>query len=231
MKYLSILLILLCFSAVNVTAQNNVNNNSMNATPAADTQFWTDTQIIVPLDKEKKWNLHLQTINRFGNSVSQAVDNRAGFFVLRRMNKNVFLGGGYQYRVSNPSFRRSLYESRYYANATFTIPFDKQKVTITNRNLLEYRSQYSRPDTTVYRNRTQIGRRIRVFDAEVTPFFAFEAFYDFRLDAWARERYTVGVTRRFNKTFSADFFFLRQNEGGGRIGTVNAPGVNLRFNL
>lgn len=204
------------------------------APPAFETDFqiWNDTQFIVPLDKKKNWNFVLWTFGRVGNDARKVTDARVGGLLTRKINKYATVGGGVLYRYANPTFRRELYETRYLGLATLTVPLGK-KFTLVNRNLLQYENRYSRPNTTVVRHRFWLKREITVAKKKIEPFVSFEQFYDLRADAFVRNRIQTGLTRKFNPTFSADFFYVRQNEGGKRTrpGSLNGIGTSFRFNF
>ena len=195
-----------------------------------DFQIWNDTQIIVPLNKNKDWNFVLWAFGRFGNDVKTIADARVGGLITKKINKYVTLGGGYLYRFSNPTFRLKRYESRYLGLVTVTVPLGN-RFTLVNRNLIQYEDRYSRPNTAVIRNRLWIKREVTVAKKKIEPYISFEPFYDTRLKAFARYRTQVGFSHKFNKTLSADFYYIRQDETGNRIrpGTLNGVGNSLKF--
>jgi hypothetical protein len=197
-----------------------------------DFQIWNETQFIVPLDEKKDWNLVLSAVGRFGDNARRTTDARGGVMLTKRVSKYATVGGGYLYRFSNPTFRQKRFESRYLGVATFTVPLG-EKWALVNRNLVQYEDRYSRPNTTVLRNRAWLRREITVAKTKIEPFVSFETFYDFRSKSFARFRTQAGVTRRFNDKFSADFFYVRQDEtgDGARPGTLNGVGTNFRVNL
>lgn len=197
-----------------------------------DFQVWNDTQFIVPLNKKKDVNAVIWVFGRFGNNVKTTTDARIGGSITKKLNKYVTLGGGYLYRYSNPTFARKRYESRYLGIATLTIPFDK-KWTLVNRNIYQYENRYSRLNATVVRNRLWLKREVTVAKKKIEPFVSFETFYDFRLKDFARYRTQVGFSHKFNPKFSADFYYVRQDETGNRTrpGTLNGIGSSFRVNF
>lgn len=218
----------LFFSAAGSFAQNSASPPPFER----DFQIWNDTQIIVPLDKKKDWNFTLWTFGRVGNDVKTVTDTRIGGLVSKKANKYATIGGGILYRYSNPTFRRKQYETRYLGFVNLTVPLSK-KFVLLNRNLVQYENRYSRPNSTVIRNRFWVKREIIVAKKKIEPFASFEQFYDLRANAFVRNRIQTGVTRKFNSTFSADFFYVRQNEGGKgtRPGSLNGIGTSFRFNI
>ncbi|MBS1792888.1 MAG: DUF2490 domain-containing protein [Acidobacteria bacterium] len=199
-----------------------------------DFQLWNDTQFIIPLNKKKDWNFVLWTFGRFGNDVKTTTDARIGGLITKKVNKYVTVGGGYLYRYSNPTFRQKRYESRYLGMATLTVPLSRDKKwTLVNRNLYQYENRYARPNATVVRNRFWVKREVTIADRKFEPFVSFETFYDFRLKGFARYRTQAGFSHKFNKRFSADIYYVRQDETGNRTrpGTLNGIGTSFRFNL
>ena len=58
-----------------------------------------------------------------------------------------------------------------------------------------------------------------------------EVFYDWSVDRWVRNRFGVGVSKVFNKHYTQDFYYLRQNDGLSVPGDLNVIGTILRFRL
>lgn len=199
-----------------------------------DFQLWNDTQFIIPLNKKKDVNAVVWVFGRFGNNVKTTTDARVGGLITKKINNYVTLGGGYLYRVANPTFRQKRYESRYLGIATFTVPLSKDKKwSLVNRNIYQYENRYSRPNATVIRNRAWIKREVTVAKKKIEPFVSFETFYDFRLKSFARYRTQAGFSHRFSPKFSADFYYVRQDETGNgtRPGTLNGIGSSFRVNF
>lgn len=197
-----------------------------------DFQIWNDTQFIVPLDKKKEWNAVVWVFGRFGDDVKRTTDARIGGLITKKVNKYLTLGGGYLYRYSNPTFTRKRYESRYLGIGTLTVPLGG-KFTLVNRNMYQYEDRYSRPNATVVRNRFWLKREVTLAKKKIEPFVSIETFYDFRLKDFARYRTQAGFSHKFNPKFSADFYYVRQDETGNRTrpGTLNGIGSSFRVNF
>lgn len=197
-----------------------------------DFQVWNETHFIVPLTKKKDWSFILLTSGRLGNNGRTATEGRLGGMISKKVNDYVTVGGGYQYRYSNATFIQKRYEGRYLGWATFTVPLIK-KLALVNRNQVQYEDRFSRPNSTVIRNRLWLKREVIVAKKKIEPFVSFESFYDTRLRGFARYRSQVGVSHKFNSTYSADIFYVRQDETGDRSrpGTLNGIGTNLRVNF
>ena len=197
-----------------------------------DFHVWNETHFILPLTKKKDWNFILLTSGRLGNNGRTVTEARLGGMISKKVNDYVTVGGGYQYRFSNATFNQKRYEGRYLGWATFTVPLNK-KLTLVNRNQVQYEDRFSRPNSTVIRNRLWLKREVTVAKKKVEPFVSFETFYDTRLKGFARYRTQVGVTHKFNSRFAADIFYVRQDETGNRTrpGTLNGIGTNFRVNF
>jgi len=197
-----------------------------------DFQLWNETHFIVPLTKKKDWNFILLTSGRLGNNGRTAIEARLGGMISKKINDHVTVGGGYQYRYSNSTFTQKRYEGRYIGWVTLTVPLNK-KLTLVNRNQVQYEDRFSRPNVTVIRNRLSLKREVTVANKKIEPFVSFEPFYDTRLKGFTRYRTQVGVSHKFNSKFSADIFYVRQDETGDRTrpGTLNGIGTIFRVNL
>ncbi len=202
------------------------------STPRYDTDFqiWNETQLIFPLNKKKDLNFAVQIFDRYGNNVRTVTDARIGGVLTKKLNKYITLGAGYLYRYSNPTFIRRRYESRYIGQATFTVPLGN-KFTFVNRDQVQYEDRYLRPDAWVIRPKVTLKREVEIAKKKFEPFVAFEPFYDTRLHGFARYREQIGVSHKFNKQFTADLFYVRQDETGdhSRPGTLNGIGTSLKI--
>lgn len=197
-----------------------------------DFQIWNDTQFIVPLNEKKDLTATIWVFGRFGNKVKTVTDARIGGLINKKVNKNLTLSAGYLYRYSNPTFTQKRYESRYLGIATATLPLGK-KFTLVNRNMYQYEDRYSRPNASVVRSRFWLKREVTVAKKKIEPFVSFEPFYDFRLKNFARYRTQVGFSHKLNAKFSADYYYVRQDETGNgtRPGTLNGIGSSFRVNF
>lgn len=220
--FLSFFIFLICTIAV--SAQTTIYKT--------DFQLWNDTQFIFPLNKKKDLTATVWVFGRFGNTVKTVTDARIGGLINKKINKNLTVSAGYLYRYSNATFTQKRYESRYLGIATATLPLGK-KFTLVNRNMYQYEDRNSRPDASVVRSRFWLKREITVAKKKIEPFVSFEPFYDFRLKNFARYRTQVGFSHKLNAKFSADYYYVRQDETGNgtRPGTLNGIGSSFRVNF
>lgn len=198
-------------------------------TDEVDFQIWNETQFVFPLDKKKNWTASLSLVGRFGENVTHASDSRVGATLTRKVNKYLSLGGGYIYRVTSATGRNNRYESRYLGIASVTVPLPK-KWTIVNRNLYQYENRYSRPNQTTLRSRVGLRKEVTIGGQKIEPFGTVEVSYNATAREIFRYRTQLGVARKFSDKFSADIFYLRQDETqGAQPRIINGIGTGLRF--
>jgi hypothetical protein len=229
MKF-QILVCLIIFGAISAVAQTTP--------PESDFQFWNETQIIVPLIKSKdkkgkdfeRVSLFLSGTLRFGRNYTRFVDERIGFGFDFKITKLLTLTPSYLYRAAQPYQNRKEFESRFRFAASVENKWTR--VSVRDRNLIEYRMRNSRADSVRYRNKLQFNFPIHRAKKEIfAPFVADEIYYDFHEKAWTRNELTLGVNRKFTPDFSADFFYLNQRNRGNVLKTVNALGVNFKIKI
>jgi Protein of unknown function (DUF2490) len=195
--------------------------------PLSDNQSWNDLQITVPITK--KLNGIFSGTLRIGRNFRRPVDERVGFQLSYKANKNFTFASGVLYRAAQPFANRKTYETRFIGSVTATLPIGKY--SLSNRNQYEYRFQNSRANNWNYRNRTQLEREITIGKTKVKPFIYAEFFYDGARKDWFRGRYAAGVSKKFNKNFTLDVYYMRQQDGISRPGNLNVIGTTWKVHL
>jgi hypothetical protein len=97
--------------------------------------------------------------------------------------------------------------------------------------LLERRIRNSGLKANRYRNRLQVEHSLGEAKWNLTFYVGDEVFYDWFVDRWVRNRFSVGVSKVFNQHFTQDYYYLRQNDGVSIPGDLNVIGTTLRFRL
>jgi hypothetical protein len=217
-RALSLMAILLYISGL-VSAQTRV--------PKADTQSWNDVQLTIPLSK--KVDFLIQGTLRIGGNLSKAVDERWGFGFNYKLNKYVTLSELYFHREARPPNGRHEVEERLTLGATLSKPLGK--FTLSDRNFFERRWRQPQVDAWRYRNRINLEHPFMIKKTKFTWFVSDEVFYDWALHDWIRNRFAVGARHTFNKHFTGDLYYMRQNDGRSRPGDVNVIGTVMRFRL
>ncbi len=227
MNKILILAVFFCFSAVNFFAQSTA--------PESDFQVWNDTQIAIPLIKSKdkkidRVSLIFYTTLRTGENSKRFIDERIGAGFEFRINKYLTLTPNFMYRAGQPVTGGREYETR----LRFDVGLEKKfnHFAIKNRSRIEQRFRNSRADSTRYRNKFTFTVPIMRGKEELfAPFVATEPFYEFQSKHWTRNEFTVGISKKFNSAFTAEFFYLLQNNRGNTLRYVNVAGINLKFKI
>ena len=192
-----------------------------------DNQFWSDVQVAVPMTKSVDFNV-LGTL-RVGRDISRPVDERIGMGFTFRFGQHVSIAPNYLYIATQPVRNRRGWESR--LSLPVTLRFNVEKFRLSDRNLFERRFRNPGITSTRYRNRLQVEHQVGRAELGLSLYVADEVFYDWSLNRWPRNRFTVGGSKVFNKHFTQDVYYLRQNDGVSVPGDLNVIGTTLRVKL
>lgn len=212
--------LLMFIFAVNICAQSQLQE------PREDAQSWNEIELSVPLHKKVDLEFYGQV--RFGRNFTHFVDERAGFGLSFKPNKYLTVEPTYK-RIASQSFAgKTSYENRLSLGATVSLPLGK--FTVSDRNLVDRRLRSS-GNTTQYRNRLQVEHPFKISDTKLKLFVSDEVFYDSVERAWIRNRFSIGVSRKFSERYTGEIYYLRQNDGFSRPGDLNVIGTTLRIKL
>lgn len=200
--------------------------------PQDDNQFWNEVQLIKALDKKN--DLIVIGVLRLGQDLNRPVDERIGAALAFKPNKYLTVAPTYLYVDQQPFPGRRISEHRLILNVTGK--FNLGKFLFTDRNLIERRVRHDSRDFTVYRNRLQIDHPAKIGNFSFKPFVADEVWYSTQTSnsrnlGWFRNRISAGIIKQFNQRFSAEFFYLRQQDGISRPGDVHAMGTLFKVIL
>ena len=190
-----------------------------------DRQVWSEVQLAVPLNKQVDYVM--SGTLRLGRNVRRPVDERIGVGFSFKAGKYLTLFPSYAYLRTQPTRGKNLSEDRLGFAATLRVPLGK--FALADRNLFERRYRHAQGVSTRYRNRLQIEHPFKIGATQLSCFVADEVFYDWSFNEWARNRFTIGVSRKFNKHFTGDLYYLRQNDGHSSPGDIHVIGTTLRF--
>jgi len=193
----------------------------------SDNQQWTDVQLAVPVTKHFDFNV-LGTL-RLGSDISRPVDERVGVGFTFRWGKYFSVSPNYLGIGMQPFRGRKVWENR----LTFpvTMRFNAGKFRLSDRNQFEKRFRNTGINTWRYRNRFQVEHPVGSAKWALSLFVADEIFYDWAIDRWVRNRFSAGGIKVFNKHYTQEFYYLRQNDGVSLPGDLNVIGTTLRFRL
>ena len=192
-----------------------------------DNQMWADVQLTVPVTKQFDFNI-LGTL-RLGRDISNAIDERVGVGFTWRAGKYITVSPHYMHIAMQPSAGRRIWENRLIFPVT--LRFNAGEFRLSDRNQIERRIRNSGVKSTRYRNRFQVEHPLGPKEWDLSWVIADEVFYDWTVDRWVRNRFTIGATKVFNKHYTQDFYYLRQNDGVSIPGDLNVIGTVLRFKL
>jgi hypothetical protein len=193
----------------------------------SDNQQWTDVQLAVPVTKSFDFNL-LGTL-RLGRDISRPVDERVGVGLTFRWGKYFQVSPNFLNIGMQPFRGRKVWESR--VTLPVTLRFTADKWRFSDRNQVERRWRNSGQKSWRYRNRFQIEHPVGSAKWALSLFAADEVFYDWTVDRWVRNRFSAGGIKVFNKHYTQEFYYLRQNDGVSLPGDLNVIGTTLRFRL
>ena len=227
MRYFSLFIFLSFIFAAPTFCQTN--------SPINDFQIWNESQIIIPLKKSKdkkneRVSLIFYGILRAGKNQESLIDERIGVGFEFHLNKHLTFTPSYIYRAGKTSDNIKEYESR----LRFDVGLEKKfkKFSLKDRSRIEHRFRNSHADSTRYRNKFQLTIPFKKDKKEIfAPFVATEPFYEFQSKHWTRNELTIGITKTFNPNFSAEFFYMLQNNRGNTLKYVNIAGINLKIKI
>jgi hypothetical protein len=190
-----------------------------------DTQLWNDVQLIWPVSK--RFDAIVNGTLRIGDGISRPVDERIGFAMSAKARRHLTITPGYLHINMQPTPGHSGVENRITLPFLFQVRFGK--TALSERSQFEFRFRDPLGTQTRYRNWLIIGYALR--NPKITVFISDEIFYDWSVGAWVRNRAAVGFNRQLGKRMSADFYYLRQNDGRSVPGDLNVIGVAFRYQL
>lgn len=192
-----------------------------------DNQQWTDVQFAIPLTNTIDFNV-LGTL-RLGRDITRPVDERLGLGATFRVGQHLSFSPNYVYIGTQPVKNRLAWESRF--TLPVTLRFNAGAFRLSDRNQFEHRIRHPGTSSNRYRNKFQIEHPLGAKNWRLSWFAADEVFYDWAIDRWVRNRFSSGVIKVFNKHFTQDVYYLRQNDGVSVPGDLNVIGTGLRFRL
>jgi hypothetical protein len=216
--------VMLSLSIVVVCVTHSV---AQSPVPETDTQNWNDFQLTVPMSK--KVDLVTQLTLRFGDNLTEPVDERWGFGFNYKLNRYMTLNESYFNREARPPHGRREREIRLTLGATLQKPIGK--FTLSDRNWFERRWREPQVDAWRYRNRLRLEHPFQISKTKFTWFISDEVFYDWSLNDWVRNRAAIGANHAFNKHFTLELYYMRQNDGRSRPGDLHIIGSAWRFKM
>src|SRR6185295_10615491 len=216
-RFVAGLIAVLCACAARAAAQ----------APEKDTQSWNDFQLTVPMTEKAEFVV-AGTL-RIGGNLTTAVDERWGIGFNYKLNKYVTLSQLIFSREARPPNGRREWETRLAFGATLQKALGK--FTLSDRNAFERRWREPQVDSWRYRNRVRLEHPFKIDKTKFTWFVSDEVFYDWSLRDWVRNRAAIGAYHAFNKHFTLELYYMRQNDGRSRPGDIHILGSVWKFKM
>jgi hypothetical protein len=190
-------------------------------------QIWIEPQFAVPLNDHV--DLVLLGNFHFGRSAERPVAEHAstGVGISAKVGKHVVLFPFYTHFENQTGRPVTNKEERLTLEATIKVPW--RRFFLSYRQRFEYHWRAPPPNFIHERNRFQVDRSLKFHG--VTAFLANEVFYDTHFHGWTRNRAYLGISKRVNKYFTFEVYYLRQNDGRSHPGDLNVMGSTLKFRL
>lgn len=192
-----------------------------------DNQQWTEVQLSVPVTA--KVDFSFVGGLRLGRDITHPVDERVGAGFTFRPNKYVSISPYYLHIGMQPFSGRRIWENRLVVPVQ--LRFNVGDFRLSDRNQFERRWRNSGLKSWRYRNRFQVEHPVGSDKLALSLFVADEVFYDWFVNSWVRNRFSVGAIKVFNKHFTQEVYYLRQNDGVSIPGDLNVIGTTLRLRL
>lgn len=192
-----------------------------------DNQQWTEVQVFIPVTKQIDFILGGGA--RIGRGFSHPVDERVGAGFSFKFGKYLTVSPNYQHIGMQPFAGRRIWENR--LSLPVQLRFNIGDFRLTERNLFERRLRNSGVKSNRYRQRLQVEHPVGSDKLALSLYIADEVFYDWTVDRWVRNRFSVGAIKVFNKHFTQELYYTRQNDGVSIPGDLNVIGATLRFRL
>lgn len=199
--------------------------------PERDTQLWNEFTVSIPIkNTEDRLSVFVSGGLRIGQNLRHFIDERISAGFEYKFNKNISYSSSYLYRAGQPFKNRKEYEHR--VRFDFSIENKWKNFSLKDRNRVEYRIRHSRSDSVRYRNKIQLKIPVKKDGRELfAPFAAEEVYYEFSVKKFIRNEFSAGISKKFNKNFSADFYYILQNNRGNSFKYVNIGVVSLKYTV
>jgi len=198
-----------------------------NRVAETDVQNWNDVQLSVPVSKKVDFVV-LGTL-RIGDNLTTPVDERFGAGLNYKLNSYLTLQGSVFGRVARAPRGRSEHETRLTLGAALQKPLGK--FTLSDRNWFERRWRDPPVDSWRYRNRIRLEHPFQINQTKFNWFISDEVFFDWSVRDWVRNRAGIGASHAFNKQFTLELYYMRQNDGHSRPGDIHVIGSLWRIKL
>jgi hypothetical protein len=191
--------------------------------PHQENQMWFDGSYTIALGR--KTELTGSGGARLGRGLDHWVYERAGASAAFHVLPMLTVAPSFNYIASQPIAGRDAREQRYAVDGILT--WHLGKFEMNDRNRFERRVQ---PKIAYFRymNRLQIQHPVEIKSQHFNLWIADEIFYYGLLNAWSRNRFSTGISKRLSHGIAVDLYYLRQNDHYASPGDLNAFGMTFK---
>ena len=145
--------------------------------------------------------------------------------VSRRLSEWFRFGVNYRYIEEDSG---SGWNTEHRPSATGTFSWKWGKLSLSDRNRMEYRDREASGNTWRYRNRLMIRPPQKWTRFEIQPYFSGELLYQFNVSSWNQYRLAAGLASRLSQSFKMDLYYmLKSSESNDDWENTNILGLNL----
>ncbi len=189
--------------------------------PARDTQLWTEYSLTKHF--ENRFAITGQTSLRFWDGISRLAEEHAGAGVSYAANSHFAFSTWYRFLRQVNELDRLQHEHRVWLEGTARLPIGAG-FGLSDRNRLEWRVLNGTLSER-YRNYIRLDHAIH----QVTPYLAWEIFYDTRFHAWTKQREYIGARFPLRRHLWLDTSFLHTDDHFSRPFGNNTIATAFRF--
>jgi hypothetical protein len=194
-----------------------------NAARAADTQLWSEVDLLASPSSGIRFTFPLVMRNSFDLANPQL--GGAGCIVDFSVTKDLTVTAGYLF-VGLPNTGKG-YESNI-PLAAITIRHKLGRLELSDRNRAE--ELFGLPNSPIrYRNKVSVD--LPLASGRWIPFVTNEIFYDFSVSKWTQDRLQLGLGMRLNPHVKLNTFFLLRSDLQAKANDVHALGLMLEWSL
>ncbi|MGI8996888.1 MAG: DUF2490 domain-containing protein [Pyrinomonadaceae bacterium] len=195
--------------------------------PREDTQSRPEVELAIPLYRGLE--LLLGGDLRAGRVVdARFLRGDVGVSYSYKPSKHVTLRPFYTYRALQEFTGPNENENRFSFEGKASVPFSR--FVISDVNLFERRLRSS-GNSTRYRNLLKVELPVKFGSAVMELFISDEVYYEWKDNAWTRNRFRIGADKKFGQRVETALFYMRQNDGFSRPGDIHIVGIETEINF
>ena len=188
-----------------------------------DWEFWNN--YFVDWNLTENWKAKIAVEFKFDDDMSNHYYNHVDAGVSTRLSEWFRFGVNYRYIDEDTGSGWNI-EHRPSAIGTFSWKWGK--LSLSDRNRMEYRDREANSNTWRYRNRLMIRSPQKWTRFEIQPYFSGEVLYQFNVSSWNQYRLSAGLATWLTELLKMDIYYmLKSSESNDDWIKTNILGLNL----